>query len=121
MSTEGSTKLVVVVEEELPSFIRKSSELTKLLKGLTKASVKALEILETGMESKDEKIATSCAEKIISYLLATSKEHSSDQMQRLIAEIRFKGQGRTRQLDATGAQDVPNRPVVDFSTIRSIE
>lgn len=125
MSTEGSTNIVVTVEEEKPNFMHKEakdSEFYPLLKSLKKTSKKAIEVLEAGMDSNDERVRTSCAKSLLDMLLAVTKEHNTDQMQRMIAHCRLIGSGQKTLVPvANSEKDVMKKPVVDFSTIRTLE
>jgi hypothetical protein len=122
------SNLVVVTQEENPSFLKDKIQLQKLLKDLNKASKEALEILVNIMETtKDEKLKAQCAKDILQFTIATNKEVNADQMQRLIAEIKLNRapQGKLIPLndpeDVSSGKGVGDRPVVDFSTVRSLE
>jgi hypothetical protein len=128
MSTEGSDdnqNLPVYVEEEVPSFLRKDSEFSKLIKYLEKPAKEAIEVLRKLMvESKDEKIKQMAARDLLNFLLAAKKEHNTDQMQRLIAHCKLVGRGTGNLVpapDENNPTGTSQKVVVDFTNIRTLE
>ena len=118
----GSVSVNVITQEANPSFLTDSIQLKKLLKDLNKASTKALETLITVMDTtKDEKLKAQCAKDILQMTVQTNKEVNTDQMQRLIAEIKLcrNPQNRTIQLeDADSEKTAP--PIVNFGVIKVV-
>lgn len=113
----GSTVLVIETVEAIPSFLTETVDLKRIAKDLGKASSKAVEILLKMLESKDERVQLQAATKLLEFHVSVAKEISSDQLQRLIAEIKIARPANGKQLvDASG----PKKPVVDFTTIRTI-
>lgn len=116
--SEGSRK-IVAVKETNPSFIRRKGELSQLLKSLTRVSEDAVSVLIDAMtdSSVDKKTKISCAEKLLDFQISVAKEVNSDNMQRLIAEIKLNKQPMGSSLEAIEAEK-NSRPVIDFTTIR---
>lgn len=112
----GSVSLVVATDEER-SFLAQSLDLKPIARKLAPASKKAIEVLITLMESKDEKIKLAAATKLLESHVDVEKQISQDQMQRLIAEIKVAQNGGKRLVDAGSGKP---RPVVDFNTIREV-
>lgn len=112
----GSTvSLVVETKEDTQSFLTEAVDLKKVARELTKASSKAVEALLKCLESKDERVQLQAATKLLEFHVSVAKEISSDQVQRLIAEIKLT-KNQTKLIDASG----PKKPIVDFTTIRQI-
>lgn len=120
----GSTlNLVVETQEEpLPSFLAEKIDLKRLAREIGKASGTAVEVLVKLLESKDEKVRLQAATKLVELQVQVQKEISSDQMQRLIAEIKLVRGGGKKTLvqvgDGTGGK---KPPIVDFSQIRQLD
>jgi hypothetical protein len=115
------TATVVTTREE--SFLTDKLKLDKLLRSLATASKKAVEALETALNSQDEKVRVAAADKLLAFYVSTAKEVNNDQIQRLIAELKLNG-GRGKRLiplehGGEGQSGRP-RPVVDFETIRDV-
>lgn len=120
-NNEGSTVgLVVETTPEIPSFLDDKIDLKKLAREISKATSKAVEVLLTLLDSKDERVRLSAATKLVEFQVQVAKEISHDQMQRLIAEIKLVRQGKQTKLIDAGNKG-GNRPIVDFSTIREIK
>ena len=100
--------------EEKPSFVKKSHELDKLLKKLSKESDGAVDFLREMMEDKtiDTKYRIDCASKIIAFQMETAKDINTENIQRLVAEIKMKGPTQLVPQNKT--------PLVDFNTIRVV-
>lgn len=124
MSTNefGSQKsLVVVTQEDNPSFLQSEIQLKKLLKDLTGASKKAIDVLVKCLQSNDEKIRMQAAIKLLEFQKDVAEKVNQDQMQRLIAEIRFNRQPQGKLIPLQpGDESKPAvvRPVVDFNTVQ---
>ena len=72
----------------------------------------------------DDRLKAQCAKDILAMTIATNKEISQDQMQRLIAEIKLNRAPQTKQIPVDSdddTEDKPSKPVVDFSVIRTLE
>lgn len=123
-NSNGSVSVNVVTQEANPSFLATTGgwhELKKLIKEANKASIKALDALIQIMENtEDDKLKAQCAKDIIQMTVALNKEVNTDQMQRLIAEIRLNRgpQGKLVQLE--DGEDKPLPPKVDFNTIKIV-
>lgn len=114
----GSTQLVVAVEERELSFLDSSVDLKAVARKLTSASSKAVEVLLKCLESNDEKLRLQAATKLLEFQITVAKEISHDQMQRLIAEFKLARGGKTKLVDAENGGK--KKPVVDFANIRKI-
>lgn len=121
MSTaeNGSKSLLVVTQQEAPSFLNDEIQLKDLLKRITKISKEAIDVLVDSLKSQDEKIRFNAASKILEFQVQIAKEINTDKLQRLMAEYRIKGAPAGKLVPVE--DDKPVRPVVDFTTIRSIE
>jgi hypothetical protein len=120
------SNLVVQVKEENPSFLKDKIQLDKLLKSINKEALSALKNLVQIMETTgDEKLKAECANNILKHAVAINKEVNADQMQRLIAEIKLNRSPQNKLIPLNDEDEVStgkgNRPVVDFSTVRSLD
>jgi predicted oxidoreductase len=121
------SNLVITVQEENPSFLNDKDkiDLYKLLKKLDKASLEALENLVKIMETtQDEKLRAQVSKDIIRFKIDVAKEINTDQMQRLIAEIKLNRGPQGKLIPLEGASDTEDqikRPIVDFSKVHSLE
>ena len=114
------SNMIVVTKEEEQSFLKNQIQLQKLARGLKKASVSALEVLQNIMEStKDEKVKMACAEKILAFHISVEDKIAVDSMQRMIAEIKLGG-GMKSKLVALEDENKPTRPRVDFHTVQEV-
>lgn len=124
MSEEKSSTVSLVVETqpELPSFLDDKIDLKKLAREISKATSAAVEVLLKLLESKDERVRLEAAKKLVDLQVQIAKEISTDQMNRLIAEIKLVRAPQKNLIEAPdgGNGDKP-KPVVDFTTIRTIE
>lgn len=116
---QGSTVLVVETKPDIPSFLDDKVNLKKLAQTISTASSKAVAVLLTLLDSKDERVRLQAATKLVEFQIQVAKEISSDQMQRLIAEIKLV-RAPTKKLVGVDDPDSPRKPIVDFSTIRQI-
>lgn len=117
-NNQGSTvPLVVETQLEPVSFLDDKIDLKKLARDISKATSKAVEVLLGLLDSKDERVKLQAATKLVEFHVQVQKEISSDQLQRLIAEIKV-AQSSRKLVDANNPDK--QRPVVDFSTIRKI-
>ena len=81
-----------------------------------KVSEAAIKAIEEGLSSQDEKIRISCADKLLGHLEAMSKEVNSDQITRLIAEIKFNRRGPAGNL--IPQDEKSPMAVVEFDKVR---
>jgi hypothetical protein len=91
---------------------KKTHELAKLVRDLKKLSKKAIETLERGLDSEDEKIRMMAAEKLLKYYLDSSKEVNQDELARLLLDVKSSGMighGSTAEDD--------NTPMLNFDDI----
>ena len=98
----GRTSFIRADEHDLASTGRKVAQL----------SDKALEVLEQGLYSEDEKTRMDCARTLIKMNIDISKIINEDAMNRLIAEFRVNQGNPPRPKDVT--------PLVDFSKIQEV-
>lgn len=114
MSNNSSQMLVI--ENEI-SFTQDEIKLKKLLKALDKASVEAVEVLLKCMHSQDEKIRLTAATKLLDFHIDVTEKINADKIQRMVAEIKL--------VKSTNGSLVPidesKRPVVDFTTVRTLD
>lgn len=112
-----STTSVVVVQEESTSFTGKGMglDLKKLLRDLTKHGTAAIEKLVALMGSEDHKVALTAAKTLLEMQVQVAKDMNTDQLQRLIAQVKL---GATKRLvNAKGEEDDDGKPIVDFTNI----
>jgi len=112
-----STSVMVELQQEVPSFLTQSIDLKRLLRDVSKQARPALDALIGLLASKDEKIRLTAAKTLLELQVSVAKEINTDQMQRLIAEVKLTG--ASKRLVPIGEDD--NRPLVDFTTIREID
>lgn len=115
----GSVTASIVTTKE-QSFLDDKLKLDKLLRSLDKASKAAVAALESALTSTDEKIRVAAADKLLAFYVATAKEVNNDQIQRLIAELKLNGGRGKRLVELPNGDTKPNRPLVDFQTIREV-
>jgi HEAT repeat protein len=117
---KGSVTVTAVMQPDSQSFLKDELQLKKLSKELSKATKEAIEVLVKLLESTDEKVRMQAATKLLEFDIDVKKALSTDQMQRLIAEIKLNG-GGTKKLELDDESGGKQKVVVDFSNIRSIE
>jgi hypothetical protein len=121
----------LVPTKEQPVF-KKTHELAKLVRDLKKISKKAIEVLERGLDSQDERVRMIAAEKLLKFYTDSAKDVNEDELKRLLLEVKLRGMvgaGSTAQED----DDAPaldfdnispefrdNTPVIDMGTINKI-
>ena len=111
-----------------PMFSKKH-ELSKLVRDLKKLSTKALEVLEAGLTSQDERVRMIAAEKLLKFYTDSASEVRADEIKALLLDIRTNGligQGSTAD-DDTPALDFDNiseefrdSQVIDMGTVNKI-
>jgi hypothetical protein len=117
---DSAVTLVVETQPPLPSFLEEKVDLRRLARDISRASSKAVDILIKLLDSKDEKIQLEAAKKLVEFQVQVAKEISTDQMQRLIAEIKLVRAPQQKLVPADDGDAGTKRPVVDFTTIRAI-
>lgn len=102
-----------VVPAGRASFIRaEEHDLATTGRKVAQLSDKALEVLEQGLYSEDEKTRMDCARTLIKLNIDISKIINEDAMNRLIAEFRVNQGNLPQPKDVT--------PLVDFSKIQEV-
>ena len=102
-----------VVPASRTSFIRaEEHDLASTGRKVAQLSDKALEVLEQGLYSEDEKTRMDCARTLIKMNIDISKIINEDAMNRLIAEFRVNQNNLPQPKDVT--------PLVDFSKIQEV-
>lgn len=113
----------VITTVEKPLFIKKTHELTPLLKRIQSGSTQAVDLLIETMnrEEKDVgiKIKVACAQALIDMEVKISDQISKDQLTRQIAEIKAKG--FSQPLEQLPGEPKRLPPKTDFSTIQEVE
>ena len=92
---------------------RQSHDLNKLLKSITKESDNAVEIIVACMKSTEEKMRFNAATKLLDLQVEVAEHINRDQMQRLIANARFKGPPEL-------AVEDDDTPQIDFNEIQEV-
>lgn len=116
---QGSVAVVTVKEQSFLDNDGLKQKLGPLLKSLKTASKAAIEVLEKALESPDEKVRVSAAEKLLQFYMQTAKEINNDQVQRLIAELKLHPNRKPMTPVGNSPSGAP-KPIVDFSTIRDV-
>lgn len=120
-STSGASGAVQVVLQE-ESFLTNGLDLKKLLRDVSKHSKAAIDKLVKLMDSEDHKVALAAAKTLLEMQTAITKDMNTDQLQRLIAQVKLKGGGGRALVPVSGEDDEENdRPTVDFTTIRQVK
>jgi oligoendopeptidase F len=120
-----------LVPTKQQAIFKKDHELKKLVSSLKKISKKAIETLEKGLDSQDERVRMIAAEKLLKFYVDTANEVNADELKRLLLEVKASGligAGSTAQND----DDIPaldfdniseefrDAPVIDMGTVNSI-
>lgn len=119
MQNSNSNPVTVnaVVAQQNTSFLTDEVQLKALAKSLGKLNKETIDVLETLLKSKDERVRMQVAFKLLDLEIEVKKAISADQMQRLIAEIKLNNGSTTKQLTA---EQENKRPLVDFANIQTI-
>lgn len=120
---EEQTEQSVSEAELVVNFLREEHELTKLAKALDKASKKAVEFLQSVLEDvkADGLRRQQAAEKILTFVLAASKQINDDNMARLIAQAKLVGaKGSPLPLGDGKRSTAPQGPKLDFDNVRTV-
>jgi hypothetical protein len=118
MEPENSGSTTVALKVKSVSFLDDSVKLGTLSRELSKSSKDAINVLVAMLESQDMRLRFQAATKLLEFDIDVKKAISSDQIQRVIAEIKLNGASGSKTL--TLDDDKAKRPLVDFGTIRSI-
>lgn len=113
----------VIATVEKPLFVKKTHELTPLLKRIQAGSAQAVDLLIETMNRTDKevgiKLRVACAEALIDMEVKIGDQISKDQLTRQIAEIKAKG--FIQPLDQVPGEPRRLPPKTDYSTIQSVE
>lgn len=120
MEPENSGSVVVALQVKKHSFLDEEVQLKKLSKELSKSSKEAIDVLVEMLHGEDKRLKMQAAIKLLDLEVEVKKVISADQMQRMIAEIKLSSGGGSKTLELEDSER-KNRPIVDFSNIRSIE
>jgi len=119
MEPENSGSTMVALQVKKHTFLDDEVQLKKLSRDLGKASKDAVDVLIKMLESTDVRLKMQAAIKLLEFDIDVKKAISTDQIQRVIAEIKINGASGSKSLELEDSKKL--RPVVDFSTIRTIE
>lgn len=117
MSNTSDSASTVELQTEVQSFLSTGVDLKRLLRDVSKQSKSAVEALAGLLTNQDPKIQLAAAKALLDLNVNVASAINDDNLKRLIAEVRLNPSG-TRRLVAA---DEDNSPLVDFSTIRSVE
>jgi plasmid stability protein len=120
MEPDDKGSVVVALQVKKHSFLDDEVQLKKLSRELSKASKDAIDVLVEMLQSEDKRMKMQAAIKLLELDVEVKKTISQDQLQRLIAEVKLSGTG-SKTLEIEDGSERKNRPIVDFSNIRSIE
>lgn len=120
--TDSTGSVAVVLQEENPSFLVGGLDLKKLLRDLSRHSKDAIDKIVALMASKDEKVALAAAKTLLEMQTQVAKDMNTDQLQRLIAQVKLNlgGGKRLIPLKDDDDEESPGKPVVDFTTIKQV-
>lgn len=118
MEPEDSGSTTVALQVKRVSFLDDSVKLKVLSRELSKSSKDAIDVLVEMLGSPDMRLRFQAATKLLEFDIDVKKAISSDQIQRVIAEIKLNGAGGSKSLELE--DNKPKRPLVDFGTIRQI-
>lgn len=105
---------------EVPMFIKKTHELSKLAKRLDKVSDGAIDVIVETMNNPktDPKLRVACATTLTDMHIKVNDIISKDQLTRQIAELKKNGLSTPLQLQSGEIKPLPPRR--DFLTIQSV-
>jgi hypothetical protein len=89
----------------------KPHELAKMVRQLKKISAKAVEVLEQGLTSQDERVRMIAAEKLIKFYMDAAEAQRADEIKAMLLDIKANGligRGSTTDDDDTPALDFDN-------------
>lgn len=116
MEPENSGSVTVALQIKKRTFLDDEIQLKALSRELGKASKDAVAVLVKMLNSPDTRLQMQAAIKLLEFDIEVKKSVASDQIQRIIAEIKVGGGTKTLELEDAGNK----KPIVDFATIRSI-
>lgn len=90
---------------------KKAHELAKLVKQLNKISKKAVEVLEQGLTSEDERVRMIAAEKLLKFYMDSAEAQRADEVKAMLLDIKVNGligNGSTADDDDSPALDFDN-------------
>lgn len=119
MEPENSGSTVVALQIKKHTFLDDEIQLKKLSRELSKSSKEAIDVLVEMLQGDDKRLKMQAAIKLLEFEVEVKKVVSQDQMQRMIAEIKLNSGSGSKTLELEGS--VRNRPVVNFSEIRSLD
>lgn len=109
---------------------KKKHELDKLVKQLNKISKKAVEVLEQGLTSQDERVRMIAAEKLLKFYMDSAEAQRADEIKAMLLDIKVNGligNGSTADDDDSPALDFDNiseefrdSQVIDMGTVNKI-
>lgn len=108
----------------VPTFVKKKHELSKLQKMIEKGSERAVNLLIETIENEktDLKIKIDCAKIIIDAQIKISAEVSKDSLTRQIADLKYKQMGTLHFPKGDSEEDQkPKPPKLDFMTVQVIK
>ncbi len=112
----------VIATVEKPLFVKKTHELTPLLKRIQAGSAQAVELLIDTMNRPEAevgiKLKVACAEALIDMEVKISDQISKDQLTRQIAELKAKGFSQPLEQLPGEPRRLP--PKTDYSTIQEV-
>ena len=118
MEPENNGSITVALQVKKLTFLEEEVQLKKLSRELSKSSKDAIDVLVLMLQNKDDRIKMQAAIKLLEFDIDVKKAISSDQIQRVIAEIRLNGSSGSKTLELESEK--AKRPIVDFSRIREI-
>lgn len=116
MEPENSGSTSVALQVKRRSFLDDEIQLKVLSRELSKASKDAINVLVDMLKSTDSRVRMQAAIKLLEFDIDVKKAISSDQIQRVIAEIKIGGGSKTVELEDGSKK----KPIVNFTEIRSI-
>ena len=116
MEPENSGSVTVALQIKKRTFLDDEIQLKALSRELGKASKDAVAVLVKMLNSPDTRLQMQAAIKLLEFDIDVKRSISTDQIQRIIAEIKVGGGTKTLELEDAGKK----KPMVDFATIRSI-
>lgn len=90
---------------------KKAHELAKLVKQLNKISKKAVEVLEQGLTSEDERVRMIAAEKLLKFYMDSAEAQRADEIKAMLLDIKVNG------LIGNGSTADDDSPALDFDNI----
>lgn len=117
------TNGVVMVEEKPPSFVDEGIDLKQLAKKLSGVSGRAVNVLVSILseENASAEMKMRAATKLLEFHVEVAKAISTDQMQRLIAELKLIRNPQKNLVPSDEDGDEVPKPVVDFTKIRQVQ